>query len=443
MKALIKHYHDLETPTSTLFPWLHGIGDGPLGPKGPLEQFFGYEAIPLKIARGFWQAKCDWLFLLLFCRYPQLDPPRYRGLCLVRAPYQSERENGADGEGQSPTESTDSGDPTDHDRRTSMPSIQSDWSRRRDTTSSQLSSPSTEVSTAQSTWDASSGGYSWSTAATTPPTRTGSLASHTGDGFPGLKAEKADQAAQREAERIPEGMHPTCVKLPSVKPPGRHTVEAGSTIAQAEAVQIESDASNPTPMDTSPVGQSHMADNTPPSHNHRSVSTPETPVSPVSPLPSDTASALRTYSGRGRNRGGDGKVSLLPPTSVPKTPEMGNLTIPDDDETENDTPIEDEDLVPVTSDPTDPNPPPLENESCMLLNALKAEAILDLTTGEAQKEDGHASFMSPDIGLQISLRNLKIQTVKYATISDLIIYAPHGLQRDSRGKSHLLEVAKK
>ncbi|GHJ85687.1 hypothetical protein NliqN6_2089 [Naganishia liquefaciens] len=38
---VLLEYHQLDTPTSVLFPWMHGIGDGPLGADGPLEQFFG------------------------------------------------------------------------------------------------------------------------------------------------------------------------------------------------------------------------------------------------------------------------------------------------------------------------------------------------------------------------------------------------------------------
>jgi hypothetical protein len=45
MKVLLD-YHQQDTPTSVLFPWLHGIGDGPLGANGPLEQFFGYVSFP-------------------------------------------------------------------------------------------------------------------------------------------------------------------------------------------------------------------------------------------------------------------------------------------------------------------------------------------------------------------------------------------------------------
>jgi hypothetical protein len=54
-----------------------------------------------------------------------------------------------------------------------------------------------------------------------------------------------------------------------------------------------------------------------------------------------------------------------------------------------------------------------------------------------------ARFLPPDLGGQISLRNLMIQEIKYATISDLVIYAPQGLQRDPTGKIPLLEVAKR
>lgn len=55
------HIHaTTDVPSSVLFPWLHGIGDGPKGLEGgALEEFFGY---------------------------PSCSPPPYRGLTIMRVP---------------------------------------------------------------------------------------------------------------------------------------------------------------------------------------------------------------------------------------------------------------------------------------------------------------------------------------------------------------------
>jgi hypothetical protein len=131
-----------------------------------------------------------------------------------------------------------------------------------------------------------------------------------------------------------------------------------------------------------------------------------------------------------------------------RTPDMGNLTIPEDDDSDVEVDLSTEDNTGhglptpgLEGNASAPQHPELEQKSCMLVNALRAETLLDL--GRTHSGDGEARFLPPDLGGQISLRNLMIQETKYATISDLVIYAPQGLRKDFSGKSPLLDVAKK
>lgn len=63
-------------------------------------------------------------------------------------------------------------------------------------------------------------------------------------------------------------------------------------------------------------------------------------------------------------------------------------------------------------------------QSCVLLNALFAQDIFELPRHGVNEK---ARFRPAKLPAQINLRNLNIQQIKYATISDLVIYAKHGL----------------
>jgi dual specificity MAP kinase phosphatase len=62
----------------------------------------------------------------------------------------------------------------------------------------------------------------------------------------------------------------------------------------------------------------------------------------------------------------------------------------------------------------------------MLVNAIKTGDILDLDLGAVTGE-----FKKPDLGGEVSLRNLRIQEVKYGTISDLLLYSEEGLSDEN------------
>lgn len=61
--------------------------------------------------------------------------------------------------------------------------------------------------------------------------------------------------------------------------------------------------------------------------------------------------------------------------------------------------------------------------SCIIVNALHVQDIFDLP----KKGLGTARFRSPKLPQQINLRNLNIQQVKYAAISDVVLYAKNGV----------------
>jgi hypothetical protein len=91
-------YHQLDTPTSVLFPWMHGIGGGVSIRRKGNQRFAicagAYPFYPKNCSRGpsaprGWICTCtDGESLIAFSsdRNPPLNPPRYRGLSLLKAP---------------------------------------------------------------------------------------------------------------------------------------------------------------------------------------------------------------------------------------------------------------------------------------------------------------------------------------------------------------------
>jgi hypothetical protein len=453
-------------------------------------------------------------------RNPALDPPRYRGLCFVRAPHatglvQDQGQSGSTSQSQQHEDKAhaqlgrDGVDEGDDASPTPMTAYDSQGpavnTMRRDTMTSQISSsPSTQYSVnPASDWDASSYNQSYGSGAYSPPTRTGSLASYPGDGSPTSnwkmaaddnKENRADRgrassvewvadASSRvgslaslrdspteEEEAVPEGMHPTCVKAPAIRWAKRtsdgsrnaegesNTAKEGSSglvfsVQDHEAPDRSTSHSTVSPRRPSDLAQtaskSSVIDSgrrsTTPPIVARSISTPEVPVSAH---PADQVSVLRTISGRGMARASSPAPATAPiaSCSVMRTPDMGNLTIPEDDDSDIELelpacPAVNDTSAAASSAEIHDIHPEAKHKSCMLVNALRAETLLDLDKELSNGEQ--ARFLPPDLGGQISLRNLMIQEIKYATISDLVIYAPQGLQRDSTGKIPLLEVAKR
>lgn len=71
--------------------------------------------------------------------------------------------------------------------------------------------------------------------------------------------------------------------------------------------------------------------------------------------------------------------------------------------------------------------------SCILLNALHVSDIFELPSftrpppSTEEVEVGSARFRPAKLPQQINLRNLNIQQIKYASISDIVIYAKYGV----------------
>lgn len=78
---------------------------------------------------------------------------------------------------------------------------------------------------------------------------------------------------------------------------------------------------------------------------------------------------------------------------------------------------------------------PHQNPSCILFNALHVHDIFDLSsTGDGT--DKRPSFRAARLPDQINLRNLNIQQIKYATVSDIVLYSKTGL---TQGLLHVAE----
>ncbi|OXG71453.1 hypothetical protein C349_07178 [Cryptococcus neoformans var. grubii Br795] len=76
-----------------------------------------------------------------------------------------------------------------------------------------------------------------------------------------------------------------------------------------------------------------------------------------------------------------------------------------------------------------------QNPSCILFNALHVHDIFDLSKigDDTEKRPSFRAAKLPD---QINLRNLNIQQIKYATVSDIVLYSKTGL---TQGLLHVAE----
>lgn len=68
-----------------------------------------------------------------------------------------------------------------------------------------------------------------------------------------------------------------------------------------------------------------------------------------------------------------------------------------------------------------------QGPSCILLNALHVQDIFDMPNIGSRRYIGEPRFRPARLPGTINLRNLNIQQIKYATISDIILYAKGGV----------------
>jgi hypothetical protein len=81
----------------------------------------------------------------------------------------------------------------------------------------------------------------------------------------------------------------------------------------------------------------------------------------------------------------------------------------------------------------------------MLVGAAKVEDVLDVHPETALgKGDGQIVFKPIALSTEVSLRNLNIQEVKYATVSDIVLYVPDANGRDEMAiRSYLTDLGKR
>ncbi|KAJ9127823.1 hypothetical protein QFC24_000107 [Naganishia onofrii] len=431
MKVLLD-YHQQDTPTSVLFPWLHGIGDGPLGANGPLEQFFGN---------------------------PSLTPPRYRGLCILKAPpVTAASKHSPSADNMQPLRSSSSTSKSDDDswqgQHTALNTAESTDPASPYTPRDRAASTSTYLSTMSSaTWASTDSSepslYSIRSSpqsVTTIGTDCGGKSSETGitpiDSM--SFTEDIDRNEGNAAgQPVEVAMHPTCSKrMLGVETSSRDTASFGSVVTLA-ALQTSVPSSDVEMDPDVDMEEGEVELQIPPSISYDSISPagtrtpqtspPPTPQAPLSAHPTEENSILRTASGKGRVR----SASPTPVNNAaPKC--LSELLIRADSDRNGHTGREDSQVehaewahnvhdADLLRDPqaAESQASTWQNRS-MLVNAIKTDDILDLDVNAAQ-----GVFKKPDLGGEVSLRNLRIQEIKYGSIADLLLYSEEGISADS------------
>lgn len=219
-------------------------------------------------------------------------------------------------------------------------------------------------------------------------------------------------------------MHPTCAKTTLVidtTSKNARTTESRQEVDDDFVMDMEIELEVPPHISHGPYSAAESA--TPQS------SPPPTPQAPLSAHPTDENSMLRTASAKGRLR----SASPTPVTSVPfhGRPEMLKRASSDQTMSSGPEDVQAEHLgwsstahdAELLRDQDKDQTGPLSwDKRCMLVNAIKTEDILELDLGTAMGQ-----FKKPDLGGEVSLRNLRIQEVKYGTISDLLLYSEEGI----------------
>ncbi|KAJ9125148.1 hypothetical protein QFC22_000102 [Naganishia vaughanmartiniae] len=425
-------YHQMDTPTSVLFPWLHGIGDGPLGANGPLEQFFGN---------------------------PSLTPPRYRGLCILKAPpVTAGNEHSSSVESMQPLRSSSSASKSDNEswerHYTASNNVGPSDPASPHTSRDRAASTSTFLSTMSSaTWASTDSSEPSLYSIRSSPQSVTTIGTDCGGKSPdsaGLtrldSMSFTDDIDRNEGnaagQPVEVAMHPTCSKRTlGVETPSRDGASFGNgvTLAALQTTMPLSDVEIDADVDM----EGEVELQIPPSVSHDSVSPigtrtpqtspPPTPQAPLSAHPTEENSILRTASGKGRVR----SASPTPINNAgPKC--LSELLIHADsdrnghafredaqvDHAEWPHNVHDADLL--------RDPQAAENQSStwqnrsMLVNAIKTDDILDIDVDAAQ-----GVFKKPDLGGEVSLRNLRIQEIKYGSVADLLLYSEEGISADS------------
>lgn len=100
-----------------------------------------------------------------------------------------------------------------------------------------------------------------------------------------------------------------------------------------------------------------------------------------------------------------------------------------------------------SSEEDEESEPDLPDNNSMLVNSLLADHVLRLQLDDDDDDDddmqGTPSFRHPGLSMEVSLRNLRIQEIKYSTVSHLVLYDRHGLcdVGDQWQNQHLAKLA--
>ncbi len=236
-------------------------------------------------------------------------------------------------------------------------------------------------------------------------------------------------------------MHPTAIKTQATFPPSRASFNAETMpisprpiVSIVTSLPVRSSSAVPAPEGSR---SSALAfDFEPPrSHSTGPLSRPAapTPSVPTSPNPADPISGLRTASTSGRSRTGSPIPSRpgTPLRTCPPTPKKTSQTPSSSTPLQPSTP----DLKAVMFEDEQPDDQPkvmcVGPTRCMLVGAAKMEDVLDIHPETALgKGDDQIVFKPIALSTEVSLRNLNIQEVKYATVSDIVLYVPDADRRD-------------
>lgn len=242
-----------------------------------------------------------------------------------------------------------------------------------------------------------------------------------------------DDEGNAPGQPIKVAMHPTCARtsLGIDTSPKKKTTEQQTMIGLSLQQETNDDIDMELEMEVELEIPSHV-------HNTLSSPTetgtphgtpPPTPQAPLSAHPMEENSLLRTASAHGKMRSDSPTPSVniatqaRPDILVRTNSDHAIYSGPEDAQ------VEQLEWSATTNDANEDREhdagegvAPQWNARSILINAIKTDDILDLDIDAANGE-----FKKPDLGGEVSLRNLRIQEVKYGTISDLLLYSEEGL----------------
>lgn len=242
-----------------------------------------------------------------------------------------------------------------------------------------------------------------------------------------------DDEGNAPGQPIKVAMHPTCAKtsLGIDTSPKNKTTEQQTTIG----LSLQQESNEDIDMDLEMEVELEIPDqiyntlSSPTETGTPHGTPPPTPQAPLSAHPMEENSLLRTASAHGRMR----SDSPSPSGNIATQARPDLLVRTNSDHAKysgrEDAQVEQVDWSATNNVPNEEREhdagesvAPRWDARSILINAIKTDDILDLDVDAAT-----GVFKKPDLGGEVSLRNLRIQEVKYGTISDLLLYSEEGL----------------